>query len=326
MENIKKITAVLLSPFMFLGNLFAFWIYTAWPAKEYSSVPWPEVPCPAVETAFDSLEDARENGGGWYVTMDEQFEGDTLPARWKPSPHGKRNTEYWCTNMLDPSVDGRMRILAAMLDDNVCDTCPAQGDFTSGIETPGLFEQAFGYYECRVKYPLGPGLWSAFWLQTYSMGNLGARGKDGAEIDIYESAFHYDPTKVGNCVHWDGYGDFHGSTGYVTDTGADQYDGWHTYGLLWTPKSYTFFVDGKATWQTNSGGVSRVPEHLRLTVEIRRTEFGPYGAKLGEFANTRANPSVFEIDYVKVYQHTDFLQSIRRPSDFINIKYPWYYK
>lgn len=326
MQKLTRATAFVLTPLTFLVNLVAFWVYTAWPQKGYSSIPSPDISRPAADAAFASLEDARANGGGWYVTMDEQFEGDSLPALWKPSPHGRRNTEYWCANMLDPGEDGRMKILAAALDDNVCDTCPAQGDFTSGIETPGLFEQAFGYYECRVKLPRGPGLWSAFWLQTHSMGNLGARGKDGSEIDVYESSFHYEPAKVGNCIHWDGYGDFHGSLGYVSDFGADLYDGWHTYGLLWTPDSYTFFVDGKAIWQTDAGGVSRVPSYLRLTVEIRRSEFGPYGAKLGEFANTRENPSVFEIDYVKVYQHTDFLKSIHRPSDFFKIEYPWYYQ
>ena len=326
MESIKKFAALLLTPFTLLAGAVSVWLYTAFQPK-YSDIPFPDATRPPVEQAYASLNDAEAAGGGWYVAMDEQFKGDTLPAPWYPSPHGLRNTEYWCDNMVDASEDGKIKILAMHTDDNECDTCKAAGaagsvDVTSGIETRGTFLQAFGYYEARVYLPRGPGLWSAFWLQTDSMGQIGNRGKDGAEIDIYESAFHYDPTKVGNCIHWDGYGRYHMDKGTVIDTGADQYGGWHTYGLLWTPESYTFFADGKAIWQTNAGGVSRVPGFLRLTVEIRRTEWGPYGAKLGEFKATRENPDVFEIDYVKVYQHTDFLQSIRSAEDFRPLRVP----
>lgn len=270
-----------------------------------------------------------EAGDGWFVTLEEDFHGHTLPDPWHPSPHGLRNTEYWCPQLIDASQDGSIKILAAQLTGHVCDICPAQGDFTSGIETRKMengvsiptFEQAFGYFEARVKLPRGPGLWSAFWIQANSEGRIGAQGKDGSEIDIYESAFYYEPAKVGNALHWDGYNaPFYRCTDHVTDTGTDQYDGWHTYGLLWSPDHYTFFADGKALWQTNAGGVSRVPSYLRLTVEIRRKETGPYGATLGAFANTRETPSVFEIDYVKVWQHKDFLDAVRAPDDFREIR------
>jgi len=297
-----------------------------------SDISFPDVQCPPVEAAYASLEEAQAAGGGWYATMIESFEGDELPWPWFASPHGLRNTEYWCDNLIDASEDGKVKVLAFHADDHACEICPAEGDFTSGIETRRIadgvseqvFEQAFGYYEARVYLPKGPGLWSAFWLQTNSMGQLGNRGKDGSEIDIYESAFHFDPAKMGNCIHWDGYARFYDHYGTVTDTGVNHYDGWQTYGLLWTPESYTFFHNGKAIWQTNAGGVSRVPSFLRLTVEIRRQAFGPYGAKLGEFGNTRENPSVFEIDYVKVYQHTDFLEHIRTPDSFEPLRIPWF--
>ncbi|MDR1928407.1 MAG: glycoside hydrolase family 16 protein, partial [Oscillospiraceae bacterium] len=117
-------------------------------------------------------------------------------------------------------------------------------------------------------------------------------------------------------IHWDGYDTFYGSTGKVTDTGINLYEGWHTYALLWTPERYTFFVDGRATWSSNGGGISQVPAFLRLTVEVRRTEYGPYSQPLGLFASTEENPAVFEIDYVKVYQNTAHLPLIKAPTDF----------
>ena len=51
-------------------------------------------------------------------------------------------------------------------------------------------------------------------------------------------------------------------------------------------------------------------------MEIRHTEYGPYGQKLGEFINTRENPAEFQIDYVRAYQNTDFIASQKTAEDF----------
>lgn len=253
--------------------------------------------------------------GGWYLTYEDNFDGDALNSDlWVTSPHGLRNTEYWCDNMVRVE-NGNCVISAAYLDDNDCPDgkCPASGDFTSGIETRGKQEQVFGYYEARVKFPKAEGLWSAMWFQSGTMGRLGNGGKDGSEIDVFESSFYHNPTQIGHCIHWDGYSDtWHRDSGAVVDTGVDLYDDYHVWGLLWTPTEYTFFLDGKPIACTNAGGVSQVAEYLRFTVEIRHTEYGPYGQKLGEFINTRENPAEFQIDYVRAYQNTDFIASQKR--------------
>ena len=145
--------------------------------------------------------------GGWYLTYEDNFDGDALNSDlWVTSPHGLRNTEYWCDNMVRVE-NGNCVISAAYLDDNDCPDgkCPASGDFTSGIETRGKQEQVFGYYEARVKFPKAEGLWSAMWFQSGTMGRLGNGGKDGSEIDVFESSFYHNPTQIGHCIHWDGY-------------------------------------------------------------------------------------------------------------------------
>ena len=39
--------------------------------------------------------------GGWYLTYEDNFDGDALNSDlWVTSPHGLRNTEYWCDNMV----------------------------------------------------------------------------------------------------------------------------------------------------------------------------------------------------------------------------------
>jgi hypothetical protein len=52
-------------------------------------------------------------------------------------------------------------------------------------------------------------------------------------------------------------------------------------------------VDGKEVWRTKAGGVSQVPEYLKLTEEI-----GEWG---GDITKTQL-PDSFEVDYVRVYE------------------------
>jgi hypothetical protein len=62
--------------------------------------------------------------------------------------------------------------------------------------------------------------------------------------------------------------------------------------LWWTPEVYVFYTDGKETWRSSAGGVSQVPEYIKLTEEI-----GKWGGDI-----TQAQlPDGFLVDYVRVY-------------------------
>jgi len=69
-------------------------------------------------------------------------------------------------------------------------------------------------------------------------------------------------------------------------------EGFHTFGLLWTPQEYVFYVNGQETWRTAAGGVSQVPEYAKLTEEI-----GKWG---GDITQAKL-PDHFVVDYVRVY-------------------------
>ncbi|MEG1963834.1 MAG: family 16 glycosylhydrolase [Clostridia bacterium] len=273
---------------------------------------------PVVDNAGADV--ASANTQGWYSTMQEDFDGEKLNELWSPSPHGLRYNGHWCDDMVSLS-NGTAIIKAVKKTDHKCSSaiCPSDGYFTSGIETQkkvegktvSLFEQAFGYFETKVKFPNSGGMWSAFWLQTKSMGKIGNQGMDGSEIDIYESSFINNRTKVGHCIHFDGYGKHHKGGQSVREAGSDLYEGYHTFALKWTPNEYVFYVDGVANWATDFGGICRVPAYIRLTNEIRPNEVGPYGQKVGEFTGDD-----FKIDYVKVYQNVNYLNEIKSPADF----------
>jgi hypothetical protein len=296
---------------------------------------------PNFATAGFGIENA--NAEGWYAVFIDEFDGDKLDETiWTTSPHGARkkvesaaDSSWWCPSMVSLE-DGKVVIRARYETDHVCPEgiCPSEGIFTGGIETrkvagdPNdgnvtkgnhdelLFGQAFGYFETYVQFPKGEGIWSAFWLQSSNQRKIGNFGKDGTEIDVYESAFVKTPSEMGNALLWDGYGMFSQSKGSVVDTGKDLYDGYHKFALKWTPDYYVFYIDDVVTWTTNAGGVSRVKQFLRLTVEVDEGDaWGPHGRIIGKF--DREAEYAFYVDYVKVYQNKNYAKYEKADSDYI---------
>lgn len=257
------------------------------------------------------------NADGWYATFIDDF--DSPSSLWAPSPQGVRQGGFWCDEMVE-YTDGNAVINAQKLENHNHVNCSENGLFTSGIETRVMkdgvsvtsFEQAFGYFECRVLLPKSGGMWSAFWLQTNSISQLGNDGKDGSEIDIYESSFfNTNQSNMGHAIHYDGYGAKHKCRDTIRPAGANLYEGYHTFALKWTPDEYVFYIDGIASWASNFGGVCAVPAFLRLTCEIKNNTTGPYGQRLGKF-----DGAPFKIDYVKVFQNSNYLPFIKDAENF----------
>lgn len=269
--------------------------------------------------------------GEWKETMNTDFTqiknmDELKEAKWAPSPHAKRRDEYWCDEMLEFTENGLI-VHSERQTGHECEVCKEKdGIFTSGIETKGrdgmLFEQAYGYYEATVILPRGEGMWSAFWLQCDGTGKVGHKGEDGAEIDVYESSFLRNPTQTGQAVHYDAYDyPWYHSEGNVTDTGKNLYDGEpHTYALKWTPDEYVIYVDSEPVWASDYGNASKVPEYLRLTVEIRENGWGPYGQEIGTFKNHDDGTNDFVIKSVRVYQNENYEQFIKSHDDYKNQK------
>lgn len=295
------------------------------------------------------------NQDGWYLVFEDDFNGNNLNENivfgekytgnkeiWTTSPHAIRwksdndskpeQACWWCPEMVEVK-DSNAVIHSRYEDNHICNgDCPKQGRFTSGIETrliagdnndnrgtedTLLFSQAFGYFECRVKLPKSQGLWSAFWLQSSNMRKVGNAGEDGTEIDVYESAFLNSKSRMGHALLWDGYGKDGRVADYIGTLEHDLYDGYHTFALKWTPDYYVYYIDGKATWATDEGGISKVKEFLRLTVEIDAGDgLGPHGQKIGQFSHNNADNEDFLIDYVKVWQNENYEQYIKSDDEY----------
>jgi beta-glucanase (GH16 family) len=218
----------------------------------------------------------------WQLVWSDEFDGDKLDeTKWNRLGDWKRRDGFWVKE--DAYLSGKGTLLLRTRKD---------GDrFTSGaINTKGKFEHSFGYYVARCKLHSQSGHWPAFWIMGSGVGKIGDEGRDGTEIDIVELPWR-DGRMTMN-LHWDGYGKEHKSAG-TTITLPEINEGFHDYGLWWSKEEYIFYVDGKEVWRSKAGGVSQVPEYLKLTEEI-----GSWGGDI----KTAQLPDYFEVDFVRVYE------------------------
>ena len=221
-------------------------------------------------------------GKKWKLAWHDEFDGTQLDeTKWNRLGDWKRRDGFWIKD--DAYLSGKGTLLLRTRKDGDRYTCGA-------VNTSGKYETAFGYFEARCKMPREKGHWPAFWTMASGVNKVGNDGRDGTEIDIVEVPWRDGQITMN--LHWDGYGKDHKSAGTKVTLPAVM-DGFHTFGLLWTKTEYVFYVDGKETWRSAAGGVSQVPEFLKLTEEI-----GEWGGKISE-ANL---PDYFEVDYVRVYQ------------------------
>ena len=181
-------------------------------------------------------------------------------------------------------------------------------NFTGFIDTQNKVAFGSGYYEARIQFSNAPGNWSAFWLQSpYNNGDPSNLDNptNGVEIDIFE---HLYVNGSGN--RWLMVETRH-STGMVMATIIRPADGpqtnlgvatgFHTYGLLWTPNSYTTYVDGKVFGSTNYL-ISSAQQFLRLTSEVWSYSWAGT-VPISGYPNATDSQLTMLVDYVRYYAH-----------------------
>ena len=70
---------------------------------------------------------------------------------------------------------------------------------------------------------------------------------------------------VNHAIHWDGYEEHHKQIQKRVRPNVEP-GGWHTFGMLWSPEGYRFFVDGEMTGEID-GPESDAQQYLILSVE-----------------------------------------------------------
>lgn len=242
----------------------------------------------------------------WILTWNDEFNGNTLDhTKWESvtrirRPNVSGPDGYWSSDDVILDGIGHLVIRARQIANRNGDADPY--DYSCGmIRSKGKFEQRFGKFEIRCKLPAKQGWWVAFWLLCQGIDNVDTSGEDGTEIDIFEG-FGWT-NRLQHALHWDGYGgEAQKSVKSMNFPGIRE--GYHIFTLEWFTDKYIFYIDGKETWRTSDGGVSKVPEYLKITGEISTEDWAisNYWAQDPQGVITMDENDEFLIDYVRVYQ------------------------
>ena len=231
----------------------------------------------------------------WELVFEDNFDGTEL------------NTDVW--NVWDEMrdwrysyskdnmfLDGKGNLINRMTVEDNPDSPEDPIRMSGAITTKDKYETTYGYFEVRMKPHLNAGLMGAFWLMAGDMGNKDAADDgtavNGCEVDIIET--FYNNLNPSQTIHWDGY--THTKTkGLYNQTREDIFEGkYHTFGFLWTPEEYVFYIDGEVTARTDVMGICNQPGYLLISSH--------FNDKAGEFVGNQTDMAV---DYVRVYKTED---------------------
>ena len=240
---------------------------------------------------------------GYRLTFNEEFD-DLSVSAWGPAgPDGTRwiahtpwRGDFGDARFTDPSPgfpftirDGILRIEARKEDGRW------RSGLLSAVDPNGNgFKQQYGYFECRARFPKGPGTWPAFWLMGLKNlkrvpGNTGPRVNP--EVDVVEHYGHW-PWRYHYVLHqWgrDGAPSQHEGKRFVVFGMEEDF---HTYGVLIDEQHIVLYFDGVELHREET------PESVKTPLfPLVNLALGP-----GWPTDRTPNPSYMYIDYVKVWQ------------------------
>jgi Ca2+-binding RTX toxin-like protein len=157
-------------------------------------------------------------------------------------------------------------------------------NYSSGmLSTRGLFQQEYGYFEVRMAIPSAAGTWPAFWMVPDPNPN-GVEVDVGENIAIDSQVDHIRAYSNGQVL------------AYAEALKTGDPSGFHTYGLMWTPQTLTYYYDDVAIYQTPNPAAFNQPMYMILNMAV-----GGYGGQpvASQF------PASLQVDYVHAYALAD---------------------
>ncbi len=225
--------------------------------------------------------------GQWQLTFEDDFEGKDLEAsRWITFMR-EGDSEFRVWGSRDEYIaDENVR-----LEDGVCVLTAQDEDregksFTSGaINTAGLFEQEFGFFEARIKLPLGNGFWGVWALRSLAGWPPAITG-----VEVLGG----QPARANFSYWWQGGA---GAEQVRYEATNDYTGGYHVYGIDWQPTQVAFYVDG-ALLETLDAPEGRLsgPLYPSVNLSISTADSGDPVPD-----DTTPWPGELRIDWVRVY-------------------------
>lgn len=206
---------------------------------------------------------------------------------------GNSELQYYTNRPANIQLDGSGKLVITARSESYSGSA-----FTSArIKTKGLFAQAYGRFEARIKTPTGPGIWPAFWMLG---SNIDTKPwPQCGEIDIMEQRGQ-QPSVTYGTLHGPGYsgGNSIGKA-YALTNGRFDTD-YHIYAVEWGENYIDFFVDNFLYQRLTPADVTgewvyNQPFYLLLNVAVG-------GNFVGFPTSGTPFPQSMYVDYVKVYK------------------------
>ena len=245
---------------------------------------------------------------GWTFVWSDEFSGADGSApdssKWTYDTGGKGwgNSELECyTNRLrNAQIKGGNLVITAQKENFTYSDGVASNYTSARLKTQGLFSQAYGRFEARIKIPAGQGMWPAFWMLGNDISTVG--WPKCGEIDIMEN-IGKEPGTVHGSLHGPG------TTSRTSDAtsifslpaGQNFADDFHLYAVEWEPGTVRFYVDSnlyatftQSQWPAGGTWVFDHPFFVILNVAVG-------GNWPGSPDSTTVFPQQMLVDYVRVY-------------------------
>lgn len=236
----------------------------------------------------------------WVLSWSDEFNTplNTAPdaAKWTydigAGGWGNGESQYYTNRTVNARTDGTGNLIIQAQAESYMGA-----SYTSArLKTQGVFTQAYGRFECRMRMTYSQGIWPAFWMLGQNIGGVG--WPNCGEIDIMENV-GYEPTITHGTIHGPGYSGG-GAVGMAYDYGAPLAAAFHEYAVEWEPGIIRWYFDGilfQTRTQADIGANTWVftqPFFMILNVAVGGTWPGyPDGSTV--------LPQQLLVDYVRVY-------------------------
>lgn len=276
-------------------------------SEKDSLEPKPSLPDMSVSESSPSTEPIKN----YVLKFADEFDGNSLNrsvwnvetgtgSNYNLTDWGNGEAQYYIEDSLKVS-NGTLKITAKR-------EHYGNKEFTSGrIQTRDKVYYTYGYFESRIKMPVGVGLWPAFWMLPNNDQIYHGWASSG-EIDIMEVKGRF-PYEAVTTLH---FGDNWPNNKYKGEThkipNGGRIDDFHTYGAEWTSEYIAFYIDRQFVY--------RITNSTYYSVAAPNNPSAPFDEDFylllnfaigGNFDGYRMPENSFtsadmEVDYVRVWQ------------------------
>ena len=261
---------------------------------------------------FDKIGGSTGGGttGKWVQIWADEFNGSGVDgSNWNvvTDVHVNNEQQQYTTSGQNIAVNNGTLKLTARYQ-------PTNGyPYTSGrLESGGKRQFTHGAVEARIKMPVGPGLWPAFWMLGNDIGSVG--WPSCGELDIMENVGYGD--WISAALHGPGY-----SGANPIDAGRhypnSSVSNFHTYRTEYSPTEIKWLLDGvlvktvsKSQVTSRGAWVYDKPLFIILNLAVGGAypqgvngASSPYpGVPQSTADLIRNSPQTMEVDWVRAYQ------------------------